>query len=175
VSKTISKHRGTKQRGWKRFACGEHGDSLVEFGIVMSVLMMLIFGIIDCSRALYSYHFVSGAAQQGARYAVVRGGDWPSSCVSATSYSCEASAANIRTYVQSLASLGITGGNVVVTPTWLQQTVNGAATGCNTSSTQADEGCLVKVQVSYTYHFFLPYLPTGGIPMTATSEQVIAY
>jgi hypothetical protein len=53
--------------------------------------------------------------------------------------------------------------------------VNGTTTGCNTTATQADQGCVVKVQVTYTSHFFLPYLPTAGLPMTATSEQVIAY
>jgi Flp pilus assembly protein TadG len=170
VSKTIR-----KSRGWRTFAGGEHGGSLVESGISISLLLMIIFGIIDFSRVLYSYHFVSSAAQQGARYAIVRGADWPSSCASATSYSCQASTANIKTYVQSLASMGITAANVVVTPTWPQQTVNGATTGCNTTATQADQGCVVKVQVSYTFHFFLPYLPTAGLPMTATSEQVIAY
>jgi len=136
---------------------------------------MLVFGIIDFSRALYSYHFVSSAAQQGARYATVRGADWPSACASATSYSCQASTANIKTYVQSLASMGITPANVTATPTWPQQNVNGASTGCNTTATQADQGCVVKVQVTYTFHFFLPYLPTAGLPMTATSVQVIAY
>ena len=164
-----------KRRGWRRFAGGERGDSLVEFGIAISLLLMLVFGIIDFSRALYSYHFVSSAAQQGARYATVRGADWPSACASATSYSCQASTANIKTYVQSLASMGITPANVTATPTWPQQNVNGASTGCNTTATQADQGCVVKVQVTYTFHFFLPYLPTAGLPMTATSVQVIAY
>lgn len=139
------------------------------------MLLMLVFGIIDFSRALYTYHFVSSAAQLGARYAIVRGGDWPNSCATATSYSCQASVANVKTYVQSLATLGITASNVTVTTTWPQLTVNGTTTGCNTSATQATQGCRVKVQVSYTYHFFLPYLPTAGLPMTATSEQVIAY
>ena len=139
------------------------------------MLLMLVFGIIDCSRALYSYHFVSSAAQQGARYAIVRGGDWPSACAAVTSFSCQASAANIKTYVQSLASLGITPSNVTVTASWPQTTVNGIATGCNTSATQNNQGCVVKVQVGYVYHFFLPYLPVTGLSMTATSEQVIAY
>ena len=162
-------------RGWRRFARGERGDSLVEFSIVISMLLMAVFGVIDFSRALYSYHFVSYAAQQGSRYAIVRGGDWPSSCASATSFGCEASSANIQAYVQSLAPMGITAGNIVVTPTWPQQTVNGAATGCNTSGTQNNQGCVVKVRVSYTYHFFLPYLNLAALPMAATSEQVIAY
>jgi len=144
-------------------------------GISISLLLMVTFGIIDFSRALYSYHFVSCAAQQGARYAIVRGADWASSCASATSYNCQASSANIKTYVQSLASMGITAANVAVTPTWPQQTVNGTTTGCDTSATQADQGCVVKVQVTYSFHFFLPYLPAAALPMTATSEQVIAY
>jgi Flp pilus assembly protein TadG len=75
-----------KHAGWRRFAREEHGDSLVEFSIAISVLLMVVFGVIDCSRALYTYHFVSYAAAEGARYAMVRGGDWPSSCASATSY-----------------------------------------------------------------------------------------
>jgi Flp pilus assembly protein TadG len=164
-----------KHAGWRRFAQGERGDSLVEFSISISVLLMVVFGVIDCSRALYSYHFVSYAAQQGARYAMVRGGDWPSTCSSATSYACQASTANIRSYVQSQAPLGITASSITVTPTWPQQTVNGSGTGCNTTATQADQGCLVKVQVSYTFRFMLPYLPTAGLGMTASSEQVVAY
>jgi Flp pilus assembly protein TadG len=164
-----------KHAGWRRFAGQERGDSLVEFSISISVLLMVVFGVIDCSRALYTYHFVSYAAQQGARYAMVRGGDWPSSCASATSYACQASTANIQSYVQSQAPLGIRASSITVTPSWPQQTVNGSGTGCNTTLTQADQGCLVKVQVSYTFRFMLPYLPTAGLGMTASSEQVVAY
>lgn len=161
-----------KQAGWRRIGRGERGGTLVEFSIALSALLMAVFGVIDCSRALYSYHFVSYAAQQGARYAMVRGADWPGSCSSAASYDCQASKANIQSYVQGLAPPGITASNVVATPTWPGQTVNGSTTGC---STPAAQGCVVKVQVSYTFHFMLPYLPMGGLPMTATSEQVIAY
>lgn len=164
-----------KHSGWRRFAGEERGDSLVEFSLSISMLLMVVFGVIDCSRALYTYHFVSYAAQQGARYAMVRGGDWLSSCASATSYACQASTANIRSYVQSQAPLGITASSITVTPSWPQQTVNGSGTGCNTAATQADQGCLVKVQVSYTFRFMLPYLPIAGLPMTASSEQVVAY
>jgi hypothetical protein len=53
--------------------------------------------------------------------------------------------------------------------------VNGSTTGCNTTATRDNQGCLVKVQVSYTFRFMLPYLPTAGLSMAASSEQVIAY
>lgn len=153
-------------------ARGERGYSIVEFSIALSVLLMAVFGVIDCSRALYTYHFVSYAAQQGARYAMVRGGDWSGSCSSYTSYGCTASAANVTSYVQSLTPPGITAGSISVNTTWPGKTVSGSTTGC---SVVTDQGCLVKVPVSYTFHFMLPYLPTAGLTMTATSEQVIVY
>ena len=163
------------RRAWKRFAADERGDSLVEFGISISVLLMSVFGVIDCARAIYTYHFVSYAAQEGARYAMVRGEDWSSSCASATSYGCIASASNVSTYVQSLTPLGITASKVTVTTTWPQTTATGSSTGCNTAATQNAKGCLVKVNVSYSFKFMLPYLPTGSLAMASTSDEVIAY
>ena len=136
------------------------------------MLLMAVFGVIDFSRALYTYHFVSYAAEQGARYAMVRGGDWTSSCSSYTSYACTASTANVQSYVQSLTPPGITASSVSATPTWPGTTVSGSTTGCSVTT---DQGCLVKVKVSYAFHFMLPYLPVAGLSMTATSEQVIAY
>ena len=106
---------------------------------------------------------------------MVRGNDWTSSCASAASFDCEASAANITTYVRSLAPPGVSSSNIAVTPSWPQQTVSGSSTGCGTSATQNSQGCLVKVNLSYAFKFFLPFLPKSGFTMTATSEQVIAY
>ena len=37
------------------------------------VFMSMLLGIADFSRALYAYHFVSHAAREAARYAMVRG------------------------------------------------------------------------------------------------------
>jgi Flp pilus assembly protein TadG len=161
--------------GWRKLARYERGDSLVEFGLSASILLMVVFGVMDCSRALCTYHFVSYAAQEGTRYAIVRGADWANSCASDTSYDCQASATNITSYVQGLAPMGISASDVTVTPSWPQKDVNGSSAGCNTSSTQNSQGCLVKVAVSYTFHFMMPYLPKSGVTMTATSEKVIAY
>lgn len=139
-------------------------------------MLMAIFGILDFSRALYTYHFVSYAAQEGARYAMVRGGDWGTvSCSSYNSYDCQATAAEIQSYVQSLAPPGIGASKIVATPSWPQETASGSSTGCSTTGTQADQGCIVKVAVSYQFQFILPFLPNSGISMKASSEQVISY
>ena len=51
----------------------ERGSTLVEFALVLIVLMVMMFGIIDFARALYTYHFVANVAREGTRYAIVRG------------------------------------------------------------------------------------------------------
>ena len=62
----------------------------------MVVLFASLFGIMDCARALYCYHFVSYAARQGTRYAMVRGSTWSSNpCANTTSFDCDATASNI--------------------------------------------------------------------------------
>jgi len=153
----------------------DRGESLIEFAFTASVLLAGLFGIMDFSRALYTYHFVSYAAQEGTRYASVRGADWSSSCSSYGSYDCIASSADITSYVQGLAMPGIESTSITVTPSWPQENADETSTGCNTTETENSKGCLVKVVVSYPFHFFLPYLPKSSLTMQATSEGVIAY
>jgi Flp pilus assembly protein TadG len=160
---------------WKGFLREERGGTLVEFAVSAVVLFAAFFGIMDFARALYAYHFVAYAAQEGSRYAMVRGNDWSGSCASATSYACAASSTNISSYVQGLAPMGISSGSITVTPSWPQANADGVAAGCNTTATQNSQGCLVKVKVSYAFYFIMPFLPHSSLTMTSTSEQVIAY
>ena len=48
---------------------GEEGSTLVEFAFVFMLLVTMVLGIMDFSRALYAYHFVAGAARQATRWA----------------------------------------------------------------------------------------------------------
>ena len=47
------------------------GQELVEYAIVFPVLMLLVLGIIEFGRIIYSYNAISNAAREGARFAVV--------------------------------------------------------------------------------------------------------
>ena len=165
----------TNRMRWPRIFREDDGQTLVEFSISSFVLFMAMLGIMDFSRALYTYHFVSFAAQEGTRYAMVRGVDWTPACASASSYGCQASAANITTYVQSLAPPGVTASKITVTPTWPELNADGTSSGCSSSATENSQGCMVKVQVTYSFQFLMPFIPKSALNMSATSERVIAY
>lgn len=46
----------------------ENGQSLVEFGFGMVILVILLVGIVDLGRAFYTYITLRDAAQEGAIY-----------------------------------------------------------------------------------------------------------
>ena len=54
----------------------DSGNAMVEFAFSVSILLLLLFGILDLCRAVYVNHFVAGAARDGSRYAMVRGSAW---------------------------------------------------------------------------------------------------
>jgi Flp pilus assembly protein TadG len=149
----------------------KRGSELVEFALSAVVLLSMILGIMDCCRALYAYHFVSWAAQQGTRYAAVRGAEWGSAtCATTTTFSCNATAANVVNYVQSLANPGISASALTVQPTWPGATVSGSNSACATTHSQ---GCMVTVQVNYAFSFVLPFMPRSAMTFTATSQRPI--
>lgn len=47
------------------------GQSLVEFGLTLPLLLLLIFTFLDLARAVYYYSAVGNAVREGARYASV--------------------------------------------------------------------------------------------------------
>jgi len=170
----------------RRFAREECGSNLVEFSLVATLLFLLLIGVIDCSLAFYSYHFVSSAAEEATRYAAVRGADWASSCSTSAppnfspGYDCSASASDIQNYVQSLAPPGIVASSITIDTTsshvWPGTTPDCSSTPCTPCSDNSNsQGCFVRVQVSYPFQFTLPLLPQSSIHLTATSEKVIQY
>ncbi len=46
---------------------------MVEFALSLTVLLTLLFGIIDIGRALYAYNWLYNGARQATRWAMVRG------------------------------------------------------------------------------------------------------
>jgi Flp pilus assembly protein TadG len=157
-----------------RAAPRETGGTLVESAVGMTLLLMVIFGILDCSRALYVDHYVRYAAEEAARYAMVRGATWNNApCSSAATESCTATNANVVTWVNSITPAGIdSANNLAVATTWSGKTPTGAS--CTATSTTNGPGCVVQVQVSYNFNFVLPFLPANGILMQSTSAVAIS-
>jgi Flp pilus assembly protein TadG len=57
----------------RRFARSECGAAAVEFALVAPVLLMLVFGIVDFGRAMWTYNVLTAALREGARAGAVSG------------------------------------------------------------------------------------------------------
>jgi len=179
----------------------EEGTGLVEYALVLLLFMTMILGIIDFSRLLYAYHFVSNTAREATRYASVRGStcnddgpSTPGSCSLSTPDSGPAAPGNtvIQDYVNTLAvpagintsSTGCNGSPcLTTTPNWPVQTAGPTICGAAVAGvgpTPNAPGCTVKVKVSYTFSFifplvYKPFAPNGTITLSSTSEMIIVH
>lgn len=154
--------------GFRRFNT-EEGDAIAEFALSATILISVVFGIYETSSAFYSYAYVSDAARQATRYAIVRG----SACTGfseCTGTPVGATSTQVEAYVKSLAYPGIASNNLTVTTTWPStgSACTPIASPCN------NPGNLVKVVVDYKFPLSIPFVPLTTINMSSTSEMVIS-
>lgn len=156
-----------------QFAGDERGSEIVEFAFAICIWVAAVFAIMYGSFALYASHFVGNAADEAARYAVVRGSTWSgTSCSSTTTLECDATSTDVANYVGSMLMPGMSSSNLNVTTTWPGTTSTGAT--CDTIYGSNSPNCLVEVQVKYTFSFPLPFLTQYTIPMTSSSQMTIS-
>ena len=168
-------------RVWRRHLRKDFGGTLVETALSIFLLLTFMFGIMEGSLAIYSYHFISNAAREGTRYAIVRGSDWSSACTSSVTSGCTVTAAQLETYVTSLSFPGIDTTKLIVTPQCSTTSANGvlSTTFVTFPGTCNAAGDVVQVTVTYPYS-----VPIAGIKgsctapvkwcLTSTSEMVIS-
>lgn len=161
------------KRRLRAFKRGEDGSTLMESALSLSVLLCLMLSIIGISQAAYAHHFVTFAARQGARYAMVRGSTFAgTACGSTDAFACQASATNVQNYVLGHLPLGISSSAVTVQTTWPGLAASGLS--CLTLSGTNSPGCDVQVTVNYVFKYRLPYLPSGALHLASTSTLMIA-
>lgn len=136
------------------------GVSLVEQALTITFLCALLFGIVDCGRMLYAYHFVSSAARDASRWASVR---------SADSGLGTADSATVQALVRPPAGMGLDPAQVSTIISWAQPPNGSPRCTLNPKKT----GCIVSVEVTYNFRFLLPLMPTRAVTMQSTSETVI--
>ena len=150
----------------------QRGSVLAEFAIVSLATLTIIFGIIDFGRALYMYHLVAEDAREGARHAIVNGA---TSCAGG-------SPDPLQSYVTGLAPLAGPGA-LVVTTTCADTTICASTSATNCSNADpctgsaapfSSPGCLVTVNVAYSFHFFVPIVSRLTLPMSSTSTMSIS-
>jgi Flp pilus assembly protein TadG len=167
----LSKKSGKMLRRWRswRAVCNDEGATIVEMALACTILIAIMFGILELSLGLYTYNYVSDAAREATRYAIVRG----SSCSTLTN--CSATSAQIQTYVQDLGYPGINSTNTTVTTTWYTPSTSPPTTWtvCTTGTCNAP-GSSVKVKVSFNFPLGVPFLRFSSLTLQSTSQMVIA-
>jgi Flp pilus assembly protein TadG len=91
-------------RRWSR------GQTYAEFMMVVLPTLSLIFGVVSFGMIIYTYSFLSNAARDAVRYAIVHGSKSTS----------PATSDSIQTFVRSEAQ-GIDPGSITVTSCWNPQ------------------------------------------------------
>jgi hypothetical protein len=64
-------NKSSHKSNWYKGPTTELGQNTVEFALSLLFLLMVVFGIIDFSRAAYSASVIQWAAQEGARAGIV--------------------------------------------------------------------------------------------------------
>jgi len=150
-----------------RASRGEQGATLVETALSMVILLTVIFGVFEICLAVYTYHFISEAAREGTRYAIVRGAQ-----CSGFASACPASSTDVQTYVKGIGFPGIDPSKMTVLPVWSSYTSGGncpaSPAPCNTP------GNLITITVQYNFPLAIPFIPAKTLAMSSTSSMVIS-
>jgi Flp pilus assembly protein TadG len=150
---------------------GEEGSAIMETAMSSIILLTFLFGVIETGFALYSYHFISEAAREGTRYAIVRGSTTgASNCTAPGPPTCKAQSADVQTYVKGLGFPGINPGNLTVTPTWSAY-ANGSS--CPPAGPCNSPGNLITIQVQYSFPLTVPFIPAHTFAMSSTAAMII--
>jgi len=165
------------RKALRHLAHNECGQALVETALTMLILLSLILGVMDLCLALYSYHYLANAAHETARYAIVRGATWGTSCGSYTASMCTASPTDIANFVASRNFPGITITADDVCVQYFSSVSASTASTCtkNTANSGPNAvGNIVMITITYPFSFGLPGLGTYTYHLSSTSRMVIA-
>ena len=145
-----------------RRAKRSRGQGLVEFAIVLPVIILIVMGLMDLGRGIYTYNTLSQSSRQAARIAIVNQTD--------TAIQAQA--------IASGATLGLTTSDVDVCFKTEDTTKQNCSSG-DDNCPQADRviGCLAIVTTHVSYAPFTPFVAMlfSTINLSSTSVEPIEY
>jgi Flp pilus assembly protein TadG len=153
----------------------EEGSAILETAMSIMILLTFMFGVIETGLALYSYHFISEAAREGTRYAIVRGSlAGTLACAAPGPPTCQAQGGNntgdIATYVKNLGFPGINPNNMTVNSAWSTY-VHGSS--CPATGPCNSPGNLITITVTYNFPLTVPFIPAQTWAMSSTAAMII--
>ena len=130
------------------------GQSLVEFALILPVFILILVGIFDVGRAVFAYNTLNNAAREAVRVAIVD--------QDATTITNEAIARSVSLGLEDASDVSID---------YLQPDYTDTPP-CNATPKY---GCVVQVEVSYSYTPAMPILGSimGTLRLTGESSQPI--
>ncbi len=131
-----------ERRGGKRDR--RRGAGMVEFALTFTLLLTFIIATIEGGLMIWSWVTLAHATREGARFALVHGQGNPTSDTV------------IETYVKDRA-LGLQRSDINVSMVW--------------SDAAKERGSQVEVDSTYTFHFAVTPLLTGGQGVTLRSRS----
>lgn len=143
------------------------GQGMVEFALVLPLLLLVMFGLMEAGRLLFTYSAVYTASREAARYGSASGN---AGGYIAYYQDCSGMRAAARR-VGSLAGIR----DADVTITYDQGTITNTLGSCPIGSVGPDLtlGNRVTVRVSSQYQPILPLAGFPPIPITSTSSRTI--
>jgi hypothetical protein len=142
----------------------EGGQTLVEFALTLLITLLLVFGLIEFSRAIYTRSVLQWAAQQGARTGLT---EWETEYGSRIEGPSSAEVEALKEWVVEavegrLTSFGLDGAaaqvHVEPVPNTLEQPLNE-----------------IQVNVTYDFRFIVPLIgnPDEPLQLTAGASMVV--
>ena len=125
-------------------------QTMVEFALVASVFLVLLFAIMQLAIAVLSYNMVSFAAREAARYAMVRGPNSPNPATTAQIQQIAINAA---------PNLNLSTSNISVN--WV--------TDPNLPSKQD-----VQIQITYSLPLQIPFTKAVTANFVSTSQMLVS-
>lgn len=162
----------------RHIAVNDAGSAVLEMAISSTVLFAMFFGVFEAGLASYVSHYVSEAAREGARYAIVRGS---LSCTYSPNLSnCGASQTTIANYVKGLSYPGLVPANMTVNVSYMTGTgIVNSTTGLLSTTWAScaglcnNPGNMVNVAVSYQLPLTVPFVPQRVLTVSSTSQMVV--
>ena len=153
--------KGASRRA-RGIARDQSGGIIIEFALASVVFFATVFGILEYSQMIWRYNLVANLAQEGARWASVRGSG-------AASPLAPASASDVTTHVQSRA-VGI---DVTVSTTSAAATSPFACTTTAVDPSTLSAGARVCVKVTHVFTPLSGLLPIGTATLQSTAQMVM--
>ncbi len=148
-------------------------QAMVEFALALPIFLLVIYGIMEASRAIFIYSQVVTASREGARYASA----WGVSGVVNYQYQDCTGIRNAAKNVAVILPLSTTNNTNIKIYYTKNSTPTGSGEYCTSSGLDTSHtlgtGDSVSVTVSAPYSPIVPLVPFTSYTITATSSRTL--